>query len=295
MRGCDVGAWVCRENGRRQISVDSCSTMKSRLLFHSIICATLLGCAAEKPLEEPKSAPEASAPVAPPAREYGYQVVNRYPHDVNAFTQGLVVHKGAFLETTGQYGFSSLRRVTIKTGSVDRLEKIDARYFGEGMTVLNGRVYVLTYLNQKGFVFDESTLRKTGEFSYFGEGWGLTTDGVHLYMSNGTSTISVHEPENFRTIRTIGATLNGNPISNLNELEWINGEIWANVWMTDKIVRIDPTTGLVTGVVDMAGLLPPSERTASTDVLNGIAWDSTHARLYVTGKNWPTVFEITVQ
>ncbi|HBB24914.1 MAG TPA: glutamine cyclotransferase, partial [Bacteroidetes bacterium] len=138
-------------------------------------------------------------------------------------------------------------------------------------------------------------LQKIGEFSYFGEGWGLTTDGTHLYMSNGTNTISVHDPEGYRTLRTIGVTMDGNPVANLNELEWIKGEIWANVWQSEKILRIDPSTGRVTGVVDMSGLLPASQRTATTDVLNGIAWDPTNDHLYVTGKNWPSVFRIEIR
>lgn len=256
----------------------------------------LAGCSTERPADEPRTDPvaERTASAPAPAIDYTYKVVETYPHDVNAFTQGLVVHDGAFLESTGQYGFSSLRRVSIKTGKIERIEKIDARYFGEGMTVLNGRVYMLTYLNQQGFIFDVKTLRKLGEFSYFGEGWGLTTDGTRLYMSNGTSTISVHDPEGFRVVRSINVTLNGNPVLNLNELEWINGEIWANVWQADRIIRINPETGVVTGVINMTGILPESRRTPTTDVFNGIAWDSARGHIYVTGKNWPNVFQIEV-
>ncbi len=269
--------------------------MKPRVLLVSIICATLIGCSTEKPAEEPKPRTDAPATIAAPVRRYGFTVIETYPHDVNAFTQGLIVNNGAFLETTGQYGFSSLRRVSIRSGKVGRFEKIDARYFAEGMTVLKGRIYVLTYLNQKGFIYDETSMEKIGEFSYFGEGWGLTNDGTHLYMSNGTSTISVHDPEGYRTLRTIGVTMDGNPVVNLNELEWINGEIWANVWQAEKILRIDPSTGHVTGLVDMTGLLPASKRTATTDVLNGIAWDPKNDYIYVTGKNWPSVFRIEIR
>jgi glutamine cyclotransferase len=265
-----------------------------RLILLSTICAMLAGCRAEKPVDEPRTDPGFDRPAAVPAREYGYRVQAIFPHDVNAFTQGLVVHDGAFLESTGQYGFSSLRRVAIKTGKVDRIEKIDARYFGEGMTVLNGRIYMLTYLNQQGFIFDASTLRKISEFTYFGEGWGLTTDGSRLYMSNGTSSITVHDPEGFRVVRSISITFNGNPVTNLNELEWVQGEIWANVWQTDKIVRINPETGIVTGIIDVSGILPNAKRTPTTDVFNGIAWDSTNGRIYVTGKNWPSVFQIEI-
>lgn len=295
MERSDVGTWVRKGKSRGQISLDSCSIMKPRSLSLSIICAMLIGCSTEKPAEEPKTIAETPASAAAPVRQYSFSVVETYPHDVNAFTQGLVVNNGAFLESTGQYGFSSLRRVAIRTGKVSRLEKIDARYFAEGMTVLKGRIYVLTYLNQKGFIYDEASLQKIGEFSYFGEGWGLTTDGTHLYMSNGSNTISVHDPEGYRTLRTIGVTMDGNPVANLNELEWIKGEIWANVWQTEKILRIDPSTGRVTGVVDMSGLLPASKRTATTDVLNGIAWDANNDHLYVTGKNWPSVFRIEIR
>lgn len=295
MERSDVGAWVRKGKSRGQISLDSCSIMKPRSLSLSIICAMLIGCSTEKPAEEPKPLAEAQAPADAPVRQYSYSVIATYPHDVNAFTQGLIVNNGAFLESTGQYGFSSLRRVAIRTGKVSRMEKIDARYFAEGMTVLKGRIYVLTYLNQKGFIYDETSLQKIGEFSYFGEGWGLTTDGTHLYMSNGTNTISVHDPEGYRTLMTIGVTMDGNPVSNLNELEWIKGEIWANVWQTEKILRIDPSTGRVTGVIDMAGLLPASQRTSTTDVLNGIAWDPKNDHLYVTGKNWPSVFRIEIR
>lgn len=253
----------------------------------------LLGCTREKPAEE-HARPKAPGPAIVGALRQGYRVLQTLPHDPGAFTQGLVVHNGHFLESTGQYGFSSLRRVAIITGDVKQKESVDARYFGEGIAVLNGRVYMLTWLNQQGFVYDAKTLKKIEDFTYSGEGWGLTTDGTSLYMSNGTSTISVHDPAGFRRLRSIDVTLDGSPLGNLNELEWIRGEIWANVWQTDQIVRIDPSSGRVLAVIDMAGILPQSERKPSTDVMNGIAWDTVHNAVYVTGKHWPSVFKIEI-
>lgn len=254
----------------------------------------LVACSAERADDVRQPATEQPA-AEPGAQRYGYRVAESLPHDDQAFTQGLVVYKGAFLESTGQYGFSSLRRAKILTGAVQRSEKIDARYFAEGITVLNDRVYMLTWLNQQGFIYDAKTLAKVGDFSYQGEGWGLTTDGTHLYMSNGTSTISVHDPNGFRRIRTFDVLLDGVPLNNLNELEWINGEIWANVWQSETVVRINPTTGRVAGVIDFSGILPQSARTPSTDVMNGIAWDSSSKQLYVTGKHWPNVYRVVVQ
>lgn len=253
----------------------------------------LLSCTTEKPAEQ-QVLPKAPPPSTVGAVRQGYRVLQTLPHDRGAFTQGLVVHDGHFLESTGQYGFSSLRRVSIRNGVVKQKESVDARYFGEGIAVLQGRVYMLTWLNQKGFIYDAKTLKQVDEFSYSGEGWGLATDGNSLYMSNGTSTISVHAPAGFRHIRSIDVTLDGSPLGNLNELEWIRGEIWANVWQTEKIVRIDPSSGRVTAVIDMESILPETERTPSTDVMNGIAWDSVNNAIYVTGKHWPTIFKIDV-
>lgn len=279
--------------GQPQNSLVSPSAMLTRPIYCSIICAMLLSCSTEKPVEQKEATPTPSPGVAGAARQ-GYRVLQTLPHDVGAFTQGLVVHDGVFLESTGQYGFSSLRRVTIRTGAVKQKESIDARYFSEGIAVLKGRVYMLTWLNQQGFIYDARTLKKIGSFAYTGEGWGITTDGTSLYMSNGTSTISIHDPDGFRRLRTIEVTLNGSPLNNLNELEWIRGEIWANVWQTETIVRIDPSTGRVTSVIDLAGILSQDARTSTTDVMNGIAWDSLSNSIYVTGKHWPSIFKIDV-
>ena len=228
-----------------------------------------------------------SAPVRP------YRLVQKLPHDTNAFTQGLVIHDGALLESTGQRGESELRRVNIMTGRVEKSTPLESRYFGEGMTVLDGKAYVLTWMGQQGFIYDATTLERLDSFVYMGEGWGLTTDGTNLYMSNGTDVISVRDRE-FRFITSFRVSRDGRSQSYLNELEWIDGEIWANVWQRDEIVRIDPTTGVVKSVVDLTGILPSTERPANADVLNGIAYDSTSKAIYVTGKNWPWLYQIDV-
>ena len=231
----------------------------------------------------------------PTVRTYSYVVIEKYPHDVSAFTQGLVVYNGVFLESTGQNGQSSIRRVDIRTGKVKKIEHLENRYFGEGMTVLNEAAYMITWLNQTGIVFDAASLKKIDSFSYAGEGWGLTNDGTNLIMSNGSNVLRVIDPKSHTVQRSIAVTMNGSPVSQLNELEWIEGEIWANVWQTDRIVRINPATGHVLGVIDLAGLLPDSERSIATDVLNGIAYNTQTKAIYVTGKNWPYVYQITIQ
>ena len=264
-----------------------------RLVVTSILCAILFACTDKQTPKEPPR--EESAPGNPPVQQLSFTVSHRYPHDNAAFTQGLEVYQGAFLESTGQYGSSSLRRVGITTGKVQKSTLLNERYFGEGITQLSGNIYMLTWLNQEGLVFDAKTLQQKGTFSYTGEGWGITNDGTYLYLSNGTSLITVLDPSTWTVVRTIAVTLDGMAVSQLNELEWINGEVWANIWQSDKIVRISPSTGNVTGVLDLAGILPPNERTPSTDVLNGIAWDPTANLLYVTGKNWPAMFALSVK
>lgn len=261
----------------------------------AIFTALALGaCSTERPApvdEAPRQPPVATPQVA----RQTYRVVRTLPHDVGAFTQGLVVHDGIFIETTGQYGQSSIRRVDIATGSVKRLERLEDRYFGEGMTVLGGKAYMLTWLTQTGFVYDVKTLKQQSTFTYQGEGWGLTNDGTNLIMSNGTNMLVVLDPATYRVVRTINVTIEGRSLSQINELEWIEGEIWANIWRTNEIVRINPSTGAVVGVIDCTGILPQMEMTDATDVMNGIAYDAASKAIYVTGKNWPHVYQITVQ
>ena len=223
---------------------------------------------------------------------YSYKVINTYPHDRQAYTQGLYWHDGYLFEGTGLEGKSSLRRVEFETGKVIQSIMLDNRYFGEGIALLNGKIYQLTWRNGVGFVYNAETFAKEGEFSYAGEGWGLTTDGTYLYMSDGTETIRVIDPEGWKTIRTINVYTDQGKFVYLNELEWIEGEIWANVYTQDLVVRIDPATGVVTGVIDFSGLLSEHDSFSNTDVFNGIAYDRGTGRIFVTGKNWSKLFEI---
>ena len=225
---------------------------------------------------------------------YTHQVVKTYPHNNDAYTQGLLWHNGYLYESTGLEGHSSLRRVELKTGHPIVTSLLDANLFGEGLALLNGKLYQITWQNNKAFVYDVNTFEKCGEFDYPGEGWGLTTDGKYLYMSDGSEKIYVVDPATFRRLRTIEVYSDESKVELINEMEWIKGEIWANIYTTDTIVRIDPETGAVNGVIDMSGLLDRKDITPSTDVLNGIAYDEASGRTYVTGKNWNKLFEIVV-
>ncbi|MBK8049010.1 MAG: glutaminyl-peptide cyclotransferase [Anaerolineales bacterium] len=229
--------------------------------------------------------------VAP--RLYTYRVVNVLPHDPTAFTQGLVYEENDFYEGTGQRGASTLRRVDPATGNIEQAHALEAPYFGEGITIFGDKLYQLTWQEQTGFIYDKSTFAPLGNFSYTTEGWGITSDDTRLIVSDGTSILYFWDPETLQTTGGIYVTLLGLPVDNLNELEMVDGEIFANVWKTDLVLRIDPVSGQVTGVVDLSGLLaygPPV--TGPVDVLNGIAYDSNTGRLWVTGKYWPAIFEI---
>jgi len=241
-------------------------------------------------LSAPPSAQTSSAPV-----KYGYEVVATWPHDPKAFTQGLVFRNGDFLESTGLKGESTLRDVDLKTGRVLKQVSVPSQYFAEGLAVVGDQAFQLTWQNGKGFVYDVDTFRLEKEFAYDGEGWGLATDGHSLILSDGTSRIRFLDPTTFRVVRTINVTADGKPIDQLNELEWINGEIFANVWQTNEVVRIDPESGRVRGVIDFSGLLNPLDRGPETDVLNGIAYDAAGDRLFITGKRWPKIFEVRLK
>lgn len=226
------------------------------------------------------------------ASVYGFEVVRTFPHDPGAFTQGLTYHDGDLLESTGRYP-STVRRVQLETGSVKQVRELDLSYFGEGLTEIDGRIVTLTWKNGKAFVWNADDLTPITQHSYPGEGWGLTDDGVRLILSDGTPTLRFLDPLTLEETGSVDVTLDGMPVSQINELEWIEGEIFANVWQTDLIMRIDPNTGVVTSVVDLTGLMPDRSGLDPTDaVLNGIAWDAERRRLFVTGKNWPTLFEI---
>jgi glutamine cyclotransferase len=229
------------------------------------------------------------ANAAPP--EYGYQVVHVYPHDRNAFTQGLEYRAGFLYEGTGLEGRSMLRKVKLETGEVLQQIDIPRQFFGEGITVINQQILELTWKAQMGFIYDQQTFKRLRTFNYPGEGWGLTNDGTNVYMSDGTNQIRIWDPTTQSEKRRIKVVDGARPVDNLNELEWVKGEIYANVWQTDKIVRINPKDGSVVGWIDLAGILPPADR-EGVDVLNGIAYDSFGDRLFVTGKLWPKLFEI---
>lgn len=226
---------------------------------------------------------------------YGYEVVNTWPHDTDAYTQGLVYDSGTLLESTGQYGESSLRRVELRTGKVIKRVDVPRQFFGEGMTLLGGKIYQVTWTTRKGFVYDPQSFAKLGEFAYDGEGWGLTHDGRHLILSDGTDQLRFLDPETFRTVRTVGVTDAGRPLRELNELEYVRGEVFANVWHTDRIARIDPQSGRVVGWIELKGLIGDAERPDAEAVLNGIAYDEAGDRLFVTGKLWPKLFEVRIR
>ena len=225
---------------------------------------------------------------------YRYMIKNTYPHDPQAFTQGLFFKDGQLYETTGQKGHSSLRKVDLKTGRVLQKKDLAAEYFGEGSTWVGQNIIGLTWQSNVGFIYDARTFAMKGRFNYKGEGWGLASDAKNVYMSDGTAEIRILDPKTLEEQRRIRVTAEGKPITELNELEVVDGQIFANVWGTDVIARIDPDSGNVVGWIDLTGLLPPAQRgTASPDaVLNGIAYEPKQHKLYVTGKLWPKLFEI---
>lgn len=224
---------------------------------------------------------------------YGYDVVHTYPHDPTAFTEGLFYLNGFLYESTGLEQHSSIRKVRLETGEVVQKIDVPAQYFGEGIVNWKGHLISLTWKSHLGFVRDLATFKVQRQFQYEGEGWALTQDGKQILMSDGTPEIRLLNPQTLKPSGRILVTLEGKPVSNLNELEWVKGEIYANVWQTNVIVRIDPHTGDVVGLINMAGLLSPSDViNGQTDVLNGIAYDAKGDRLFVTGKNWPKLFEI---
>ena len=225
---------------------------------------------------------------------YTYEVVAEYPHLRTSYTQGLQFVDGEMWEGTGEYGHSQLLRTDLATGKVLQSKELSKEEFGEGITVLGDKIYQLTWLNGKMHTYDKATLRHLATHTYKGEGWGLTSDGEKLYMSDGTNYIRVLNPETLAQERRFGVTLRGESLQYINELEWIDGKIWANVYTTDYIVIINPENGVVEGVVNLSGILPTSEYDSRTDVLNGIAYDKATKRIFVTGKNWSKLFEIRV-
>ena len=219
-------------------------------------------------------------------------VIKKYPHDNTAFTQGLEFHEGRIYESTGRHGFSELRKVDLLTGRVIQRRVLDPQYFGEGITILQNKVFQLTWKSGKGFVYDLNSFALDREFKISGEGWGLSNDGNNLLLSNGSNQILFLDPQTLRIEKRVFVTLDGEPQHSLNELEYIDGEIWANIWKKDEILRIDPLTGIVVGILDLGAI---SERRSNDDVANGIAWDEKGKKVYITGKFWKHIYEIRIR
>lgn len=224
-----------------------------------------------------------------------YTVVRRLPHDTGAYTQGLLLHGGRLYESVGQYGRSDIRRVELASGRVLARVPLATDRFGEGLTLLGNRLYQLTWKEGVGYVYDAVTLARVDSFAYQGEGWGLATDGTSLILSDGTARLRFLDPRTFRVAREVTVLDRGSPLLQINELEYIRGELFANVYQSDWIVRIDPVTGTVRSWLDLEGLLPEARRTTSTEVLNGIAYDPATGHLLVTGKHWPELIELRLR
>ena len=242
--------------------------------------------------------PAQTAPAAAQAepKQYTYRIAATYPHSATAYTQGLFYADGLLWEGTGQHGESVVQTIDLATGKTDVLARLPRSEFGEGIALAGGELFQLTWQSNTAHVYsrENGKLRKIRDHRYPGEGWGLTTDGEKLYMSDGTANIYTVDPATFRREKRVTVTFKGTPVNYLNELEWIGDKIWANVYTTDQIAIIDPATGTVEGVVDLTGLLPEKEVTPTTDVLNGIAYDAAGKRIFVTGKNWSKLYEIEI-
>jgi len=238
------------------------------------------------------SLPACTARAAVPV--YGYRVVHSYPHDTGAYTEGLFYRDGYLYESTGNVGESTIRKVDLATGQVLQQRELPPPDYGEGIVAWRNQLVELTWQSHKGYTYDLDSFRPTGSFRYPGEGWALTANDRHILMSDGTPTIRVLDPQTLSQVSAIFVTADGAPVQNLNELEWVNGQLYANVWLTSRIARIDPASGHVVGWIDLTGLGPKSDETfdPTNDVLNGIAWDAQGKRLFVTGKRWPKVYEI---
>lgn len=269
------------------------SGFMSMILLASLLI--VVSCTNESDLAEsaaavPNVSNSPSTTEAPPV--YTYRVVRSYPHDRQAFTQGLVYEAGELYEGTGIRGQSSLRRVELETGTVRQQYELPRQYFGEGITLFGDRIIQLTWQSRIGFVYDRGSFQLIQQFSYLTEGWGITHDGSRLIMSDGTANLYFLEPETFTEIDRLEVRDGHGPVIRLNELEYVRGDLYANVWQTDRIARIDLLTGRVVAWIDLKGLLSVADRLQRVDVLNGIAYDADHDRLFVTGKWWPKLFEI---
>ena len=251
----------------------------------------LFSCGSSSPKKTEETSEKARSTQSGKVQVYKLEVVAEHPHDVTSYTQGLFFHEGDMYESTGQYGKSTLRKVDMKTGKPLMRQNIDKKYFVEGSVVLGDDLYVLTWVEKTVFIYDAETLEYKSSRSYPREGWGLTTDGKELIASDGTSFLYFMD-KNLKVNRYVQVKMGSRAIAWLNELEYIDGKIWANVYTSDEIVIVDPATGFVEGVIDCSGLLPAKLRTYETDVLNGIAYNPADGKIYLTGKNWPKLYEI---
>lgn len=252
----------------------------------------------------PTDSPDRTDPERPAARSYTYEVVRSYPHDSAAFTQGLAIEGDTLYESTGNYGLSSLRRVALRTGDVERIRRLSSTIFGEGLALFDDKIIQLTWKSGVGFIYDRDSFELLRSVAYPGEGWGITYDGTRFIMSNGSSILYFRDKVTFEETGRVVVQDEVGPVPNLNELEYVNGEVYANIWQEDRIARIDPGSGRVNGWIDLEGLLDSdggnglegqdgqTVRTGTVDVLNGIAYDAKGDRLFVTGKWWPRLFEI---
>ena len=266
------------------------------LALANLQCQTSTGANDSRAAERRNAADNSSKPAADGlVPQYGYEIVKTYPHDPDAYTQGLVFNEGKFLESTGRSGKSSLRDVELETGKVLKQVDVPTPYFAEGITLLKGKIYQLTWQHRTGFIYDATSFNKLGEFKYEGEGWGLTNDGDSLILSDGSNQLRFLDPASFQVRKTISVSDKDIMVSRLNELEFVRGEIYANVWTEDRIARIDAKTGRVVGWIQLAGIMPRSELNDDEAVLNGIAYDQGQDRLFVTGKLWPKLFEIRLK
>ena len=259
------------------------------------------GCSPRQPIAAaPTAAPaqvsaQAAAVQQSNVKTLDWSIARAFPHDPTSFTEGLLWHDGALYESTGLEGQSKLRRVDLQSGQAEKNVNLPPQLFGEGLALANDRLYQMTWQTKIGFVYDAKTFKPLARFNYQNEGWGLTFDGTELIQSDGSDVLTWRDPKNFAAKKTLKVTRDGAALRDLNELEWIGGYVWANVWQTDDIVVIDPANGKVVAQLDLTGLLGASDRTGQEDVLNGIAYDAANKRVFVTGKNWSKLFWIRVE
>lgn len=263
-----------------------------------LVSTTAAACTSDKTQAGATPAPVSTAPRTP---TYTYEVVRKLPHDPGAYTEGLMFHENRFFESTGEIGHSDIREVELETGRVIRKRPLEGKdkngegYFGEGIAIVGDKIIELTWKSEVAFIYDWKTFEPKGQFTYQGEGWAFTKSADTLIMSNGTAVLAFRDPKTFNPIRTIEVMDHGVPVPKLNELEWVKGEIWANVWMSDQIARIDPKTGNVLGWIDLTGLKTATDTNGQEDVLNGIAYDEKTDRIFVTGKRWSYLYEIKLK